>query len=108
LDVAILQIVLNLPAIDDKTRSLKYNYCSRLEAWRCTVLERNQAKSQQEATRRDELLARLIHEEERVLWRQQEHVISGPHPSLLFLGQAAVALVAATMASVGLSAIARR
>jgi hypothetical protein len=111
LDVAILQIVQSLPTADAKATCLKHNYYSRLEAWRSTVLATNLERSKKETTRHDELLARLIQEEEHILWGQQcsqERSLSNPTRTLLFLSQAAVALVAASMASVGLSVLASR
>ena len=111
LDVAILQIVQNLSSQDPKAESLKRNYYSRLEAWRTTVLERNIAKSQKQTMEHDEILARLIQEEENVLWERhqcREKALSDTTRNLLFLGQAAVALLAATIASVGFGSLARR
>jgi hypothetical protein len=111
LDVAILQIVQSLSTEDDKTESLKRHYYSRLEEWRSTVLERNITRSEKETVRHDELLARLIQEEENVLWEQhrcRQKTLSNSTRNFLFLGQAAVALIAATAASVGLSTLARR
>jgi hypothetical protein len=107
LDVAILHIIRDLPDMDAKLNSLKQNYYSRLAAWRATVYERNERCNKQISAQHDELLARLIQEEERVFWNPREKGNS-PHNGFLFLGQAAVALVAATIASIGFNVISKR
>lgn len=112
LDVAIFQIVLNLPAHDCKAKSLKNAYFSRLEAWRNIVIERNESIKRDEAIRRDELLARLLQEEEELFNGVQQAnsktLAKDQHSGLLFWGQAALALVVATIASLGLKAVSRR
>lgn len=113
LDVAILHIVRDLPETQSngQVTSLKQNYYSRLAAWRANVYEKNEILCRREDARHDELLARLIQEEERVLWgnsngnRFRQACLSTN--GILFLGQAAVALLAATMASIGLSSLRR-
>ena len=108
LDHAILRIVQSL---SHEAENLKRSYYSRLKEWRLAVLKRNTESSQQETARHDELLARLIHEEEKVLWgkqRCQQKAIFNPTLNVLFLGQTALALIAATVASVGLKALTRR
>jgi len=112
LDVAIFQIVLNLPATEDKVKSLKNSYFSRLEAWRSIVIERNENIKRQEEMRRDELLARLLQEEEELFHGgqqvQEQAVAKEQFNGLLFWSQAALAVVVATLASIGLKAVARR
>ncbi|CAJ1966934.1 unnamed protein product [Cylindrotheca closterium] len=112
LDVAIFQIVLNLPGIDDKVRSLKNAYFSRLEGWRNIVIERNENIKRQEEMLRDELLARLLQEEEELFYGgqqvQEKAVAREQYNGLLFWSQAALAVVVATLASIGLKAVARR
>lgn len=113
LDVAILHIINDLPECQDNLILLKENYYSRLAAWRATVYDRNETRSRQISAENDELLARLIAEEERVFWRQdgpeaREESRSNSLNGILFLGQTAVALVVATVASIGLNTIARR
>mmetsp|Transcript_21552 Transcript_21552/g.37882 ORF Transcript_21552/g.37882 Transcript_21552/m.37882 type:complete len:445 (+) Transcript_21552:248-1582(+) len=109
LDVAILHIIRDMPEMDEKLECLKQNYYSRLAAWRSTVYERNETRTKQIAAHRDELLARLIQEEEEIFWNPQENSgLSSKSNGILFLGQAAVALVAATVASIGLNAFSKR
>jgi hypothetical protein len=116
LDVAILHIINDLPESDDTLLRLKENYYSRLAEWRATVYERNETRSQQISTENDELLARLIAEEERVFWQQgvaggttpEEETLSNPSTGIFLIGQAAVAVIVAMVASIGLKAIARR
>jgi hypothetical protein len=112
LDVAIFQIIMNLPVKDNKTRSLKNTYYSRLEVWRSIVIERNERSTRQEVARRDELLARILQEEENFFrdgtkWKGKT-VAADPSASLFFWGQAALAVVVATLASIGLRAMSRR
>ena len=106
LDVAILHIIRDLPRNDAKLDCLKRNYYSRLATWRSTVYNRNESRNRQLAAQQDEMLARLIQEEERIFWnpKDRDHGNNG----ILFLGQAAIALVAATIASVGFNVISRR
>jgi len=113
LDVAIFQIVLNLPVQHDcKAKSLKNAYFSRLESWRNVVIERNESIKRDEAIRRDELLARLLQEEEELFHGVQQAnaqaLAKDQHSGLLFWGQAVLALVVATIASIGLKAATRR
>jgi hypothetical protein len=104
LDVAILHIIRDLPEKDEKLDSLKQNYYSRLAGWRATVYDRNERRNRQISAKHDELLARLIQEEENIFWSHEEKKIFSRN-GLLFLGQAAVALVAATIASIGFNVI---
>lgn len=108
LDVAILHIIRDLPdGSDDRLDSLKHQYYSRLAAWRATVYDRNEKCHQQITAQQDELLARLIQEEERIFWNPRKG--NGPSGNgFLFLGQAAVALVAATIASIGFNVMSKR
>lgn len=112
LDLVVLQAVKNLDVRQDvKGRQLKYTYYTRLEDWRQTVMAKNEIIAQNEAMERDELLARLIEEEEDALWsegRTQEQAMSNSTWTLLVIGQAAVALVAATVTSLALKAFVRR
>ena len=114
LDVAIFQIILNLPVRELKARSLKRCYNSRLEVWRQTVIERNEMQRQKEEVQRDDLLARYLQEEEdyfRGTTKIKEKSLSAEHTrtsTLLFLGQAAIAIVAATLLSMGLKSMKRR
>ena len=124
LDVAILHIVTDLaepsessPLSEDKGKipSLKQNYYARLAAWRAVVYEKNEIRCRREAVRHDELLARLIQEEERVIWRKdsasrrraKDAACAGPNKAVVFLGQAAVALLAATITSIGINSLRR-
>jgi hypothetical protein len=97
---------------DNKTRSLKNTYYSRLEVWRCIVIERNEISTRQEAARRDELLARILQEEENFFRDgtkcKDKSVAADHNGSLFFWGQAALAVVVATLASIGLRAMSRR
>lgn len=106
LDVAILHIIRDLPHSDAKLDCLKRNYYSRLASWRSTVYNRNESRNRQLAAQQDEMLARLIQEEERIFWNPKDKGHS--NNGILFLGQAAVALVAATIASIGFNVISRR
>ncbi|KAL3943843.1 MAG: hypothetical protein SGBAC_002094 [Bacillariaceae sp.] len=112
LDVAIFQIVQNLAATDNKAKSLKNAYFSRLEAWRNIVIERNENIKRQEEMQRDELLARLLQQEEELFHSgqqvRQQAVTKEQQNGLLILGQAALAVLVATLASIGLKAVARR
>lgn len=113
LDVAILQIVEKFDSSrqNNKAQSMKRAYYTRLEFWRQTVLQRNRTRLQQQALNEDEMLARLIEEEEKVLWGKhgvKNNALSMSTQSMLILGQAAVALLAATLSSFALQAFARR
>lgn len=68
LDVAILRIIQDLPDSDVSLSCLKQKYYSRLSTWRETVSDRNERYRREQSFRDDELLARLIQEEERVFW----------------------------------------
>jgi hypothetical protein len=122
LDVAILHIVrdlteaphTSLPADKAKISSLKQNYYSRLAAWRSTVYEKNEIRCRREAARHEELLARLIQEEERVIWKEnnamrhtREAACRVQDSTATFLGQAAIVLLAAAMASIGIHSLRR-
>jgi hypothetical protein len=112
LDVAILQIVQNLTN-DDASSALKANYYKRLRSWREQVMHLNNLQAEENTFRQDEMLARLIQEEENILWKGRGRKETATRLSrkeifLFGLSQTAVALFAATMASVGLQALARR
>jgi hypothetical protein len=112
LDVAILQIVQNLPN-DDASSALKANYYKRLRSWREQVIHLHDLQAEEDNFRHDEMLARLIQEEENLLWKGRGRnkavsPLSRKDILLLGLSQTAVALIAATVASVGLQALARR
>jgi hypothetical protein len=109
LDVAVFQIVNKLDSCqkDGRTQSMKLAYYSRLEAWRHTVLARNESATQKQALQADEMLARLIQEEEDILWKKErtiDLVFSGSSRTLLIIGQAAIAL----LSSLALNAFVRR
>ena len=132
LDVAILHIIQDLPETDNNNNTnltyLKRRYYSRLSTWRNIVHNRNERYRQQKSIRDDELLARLIQEEERFFWkarsaRQRRHGsgdneyqqrISNNSSSgkvsnrIIFVGHAAVAIIATVLASTGLKAMTRR
>jgi hypothetical protein len=112
LDVAILQIVQNLPN-DDASSALKANYYNRLRSWRDQMINLHDLQAEEDTFRQDEMLARLIQEEENLLWKGRGRKeaaarLSRKEVLLLGLSQTAVALFAATIASVGLQALARR
>ena len=134
LDVAILHIVRDLPEscdVDDDNNIknlmyLKETYYSRLSTWRNVVNNLNERYRRQKSIRDDELLARLIQEEERVFWqdrskrsqqrrggtdREQWKRINTTRKvsnKITFFGHAAAALIAAAIASTGLKAMTRR
>jgi hypothetical protein len=137
LDVAILHIIRGLPETDNNNNNnnnnnlthLKRRYYSRLLTWRNIVHNRNERYRQQKSIRDDELLARLIQEEERVFWkersarqrrqqgggdREHQQRINNNSSSrkvsnrIIFLGHAAVAIIATALASTGLKAMTRR
>jgi hypothetical protein len=113
LDVAILHIINEMPELDDGLRCLKENYYSRLVAWRATVYDLNEIRTQQIRAENEVLLARLIAEEECVFWEPESR---GTHrkaqsdtSSILFLfSQAAVAVIVASVVSISLKAFSRR
>jgi hypothetical protein len=112
LDVAILQIVQNLPN-DDASSALKANYYKRLKSRREQVIQLHDLQTEEDTFHQDEMLARLIQEEEDLLWegrgrKETATRLSRRDVLLLGLSQTAVALFAATLASVGLQALARR
>lgn len=113
LDVAILHIIEKMDSSrqNNKAQCMKLAYYTRLESWRQTVLQRNHARLQQQAMNEDEMLARLIEEEEKMLWgknKVKKNALSISTQSMLILGQATVALLAATLSSFALQAFARR
>jgi hypothetical protein len=112
LDVAILQIVQTLPN-DDASSALKANYYKRLRSWREQVIHLHDLQAEEDNFRQDEMLARYIQAEENLLWNgrgRKEAATRMSRKDMLLLGlsQTAVALFAATLASVGLRALARR
>jgi len=133
LDVAILHIVRELPVscdVDDDSNiknltNLKQTYYSRLSTRRNVVNNLNERYRRQKLIRDDELLARLIQEEERIFWqdclersqrrggadheqrKRMNTTRKGPN-RIIFLGHAAVALIAAAIASTGLKAMTKR
>ena len=113
LDVAICKVVENLESTeqDNRIQRIKLAYYSRLEAWRETVVARNESTIAHRAIQEDEMLARLIEEEEEVIWRKDTQVHKATPVAngfWLVLCQAAVAVLAGTMSSVALHALARR
>ena len=112
LDVAILQIVQSLPN-DDAASALKANYYERLRSWREQVIHLHDLQAEEDIFRQDEMLARYIQEEENLLWKgrgRKEAATRISRKDLLLLGlsRTTVAIFAATIASVGLQALARR
>lgn len=71
LDVAILRIIQDLPDSDSSVAGLKQMYYHRLSVWRRTVRDRNERLRKENSIRDDELLSKLIQEEERVFWNQR-------------------------------------
>ena len=111
LDVAILQIVQNLSTSDPTRSSLRNRYFERLGMWGEEVVRRHEEQRNLDMKRRDQLLAQLIHEEEKQIWdrqRRMEQAVAKSTRIWLFAGQATVALVAATMASIGVNVLNRR
>mmetsp|Transcript_18251 Transcript_18251/g.21091 ORF Transcript_18251/g.21091 Transcript_18251/m.21091 type:complete len:488 (-) Transcript_18251:81-1544(-) len=133
LDVAILHIVRDLPESCDVDNSniknliyLKQTYYSRLSTWRNVVNNLNERYRRQKLIHDDELLARLIQEEERVFWQDRSersqqrrggtdreqwkrmNTTRKVSNRIIFFGHAAVALIAAAIASTGLKAMTRR
>jgi hypothetical protein len=108
LDVAILRIIQDLPDSDASVACLKQKYFSRLSKWRKTVSDRNERYIREKAIRDDELLARLIQEEERVFWDQtRTRSLQKRNPfgtKLMIFGKALLALIAA----VGLKQMSKR
>eukprot|EP00934_Nitzschia_sp_Nitz4_P000783 Nitzschia sp. Nitz4//scaffold1_size375055//291784//293112//NITZ4_000315-RA/size375055-processed-gene-0.384-mRNA-1//1//CDS//3329541162//783//frame0 len=114
LDMLIVQAIQNLDVRNDPAgQQLKLEYCSRLEVWRQTVIGRNEDLDRKEARQQDEMMALLIEEEEKVLWDARarsaikDQAMSNSTRTWLILGQAAVALLAATVTSFALRAIRR-
>lgn len=108
LDVAILHIIQDLPDSDVSVTCLKQKYYSRLSTWRETVSDRNVRYRREKYIRDDELLARLIQEEERVFWdetrsRTRKRSFFSSNKFRVF-GQALLALIAAA----GLKHMSRR
>jgi hypothetical protein len=82
-----------------------------LQEWREAVVVRNEFAIEQRAIEEDEMLARLIEQEEEMLWKkesQRQKTKSAVNGLWLVLCQAAVAVLAGTMSSVALHAIAKR
>ncbi len=100
LDVAILRIIQALSDVDPSVSSLKQSYFHRLSVWRKTVSDRNERLRKEKMIRDDELLARLIQEEERVFWNQQQsrsqsRTRTKPSNKLMLFSKAVLALIAA-------------
>ena len=110
LDVAILQIVQNLSMEDPVASSLRNHYFVRLGKWGEEVVRRNEEQKKLQMQRQDRLLAQLIQSEEKLLWGRQRgmEAVSNSTRIWLFAGQATVALLAATMASMGANVLSRR
>ncbi len=98
LDVAILRIIQGLPDSDPSVSSLKESYFHRLLVWRKAVSDRNEKLKREKMIRDDELLARLIQEEERVFWnnqtKSQTQTKAKPSNKILFLSKAVLAIFA--------------
>lgn len=109
LDVAISHIVQNLDTRDsNSSRSLQMNYVSRLEAWRHIVAERNALATVETSMKQDAMIARMIQEEEEVLWGQRAAVVPQASRWLRLIGQTAVAVIAAALASLAVKGVRRR
>jgi len=116
LDVAICQVVENLKETEHDTRiqKLKHSYYCRLEAWRATVVTRNELAVEQQAIEEDELLARLIQQEEEWIWNKENQrqktkkKKNVPDGFWIVLCQAAVAVLAGTISSVAIHTLAKR
>jgi len=108
LDVAILRIIQGLPDSNPSVLSLKESYFHRLLVLRKTVSDRNEKLKREKMIRDDELLARLIQEEERVFWnnqaKSQTRTKAKPSNKLLILSKAVLAIIAA----VGLKHLSKR
>jgi len=108
LDVAILRIIETLPDSDANVSFVKQKYYSRLSNWRKIVTSRNERYARQKSIRDDELLARLIQEEERIFWdNRTSRSRNRPRKTsekIKLLSQAALALLAAA----GLKLMAKR
>jgi hypothetical protein len=111
LDVAILHIVQNLPDSDDATAALKHHYFTRLGLWGEEVVKRHEEQNKLLVLHEDLLLAHLIQTEENAFWDVQQTTktkSSRCTPPWLIFGQATVAVLAATVASLSLNALSRR
>ena len=114
LDVAILHIVQNLDCRDVGVCSVQQSYYLRLEAWRSNIEDLNAINNEAVTARRDALLAELIAQEEAYFWKDQDQQIARKRreaartTNILVFGQTAIALIAATLASAGISAIVSR
>lgn len=113
LDVAIFRIMEKLDPSQSDARicSMRMLYYSRLEAWRQTLLDRNEDTARKQALQEDEMLARLIQQEEDLFWgesRCRNGALSRTSRTFLVIGQVAVALCAATVSSLALKAFVRR
>jgi hypothetical protein len=111
LDVAILHIVQNLPDRDDTTAALKHHYFTRLGLWGEEVVKRHEEQNKLLVLHEDLLLAHLIQTEENAFWDHHQTIkakVSRSTPPWLIFGQATVALLAATVASLSFNALSRR
>jgi hypothetical protein len=103
LDVAILHVVKSLPA----RLPIQNRYFSRLNTWRDEVMRRQSQLPRSEQVQNSEhLLAELIQQEEEFIWTKKRKFWQSPLG--VFLSEVAVVVAAASIASVGLSAIAMR
>jgi len=92
--------------------ALKQMYYHRLSVWRKTVSDRNERLRHEKQIRDDELLARLIQEEERVFWEQRrpqqqartKRVMGIPSEKFMFISKTFLALIAI----VGLKHVSKR
>lgn len=113
LDVAICQVVETLEAAphDSRLQNLRLCYYSRLEAWRETVVARNELAVEQQVLEEDELLARLIQQEEEVIWgneSRRQKTFTPANGFWVVIFHTTVAVLAGTLSSVVLQAVAKR
>lgn len=93
---------------------MQQSYYLRLEAWRSNIEDLNAINNEAVTARRDALLAELIAQEEAYFWKDQDQQIARKRreaartTNILVFGQTAIALIAATLASAGISAIVSR
>ena len=103
IDVAVLHVVKALPA----NLAIKGRYYERLNAWRDEVIRRQSQLPRTECYQgNDQLLAELIQQEEKYLWNTKRRFWQTPLGH--FLSELAIAIAAASIASVGLTVMTSR
>ena len=112
LDVAILELVQRIPTESNGLAAMQRNYYERLSLWRAHMLCEQETQANQERLHQDEILAALIQEEERMIWenhRQKDRTTSRSTRNLIFLSLGpAMAMLAATIASIGVKTLVRK